>query len=121
RVSASVYLERIARHDEYIQVAIRRIIRRLRTAALDAHGLIEATQQLVHDWCKQNPEISCSMDLDESCNRLPETISIVIFRIIQEALTNISRHAQASRVDIYLKNKDQGLFVRVKDNGLGIQ
>ena len=121
RASASVYLERIAKHAEYIQVAIRRIIRRLRPAALDAHGLIEAIQQLVHDWCNQNPEINCSMDLDESCNRLPETISIVIFRIIQEALTNISRHAQARHVDIYLKHKNQGLFIRIKDDGLGIK
>jgi len=118
---ATTYLERIARNAEYIQTAIKRIIKRLRPAALDAHGLIEAIQQLIHDWCKQNPEINCSMDLDESCNRLPETISIVIFRIIQEALTNISRHAQARRVDIYLKNKNQGLFVRIKDDGLGIQ
>lgn len=120
RVSASVYLERIAKHAEYIQIAIKRIIRRLRPAALDAHGLVEAIQQLVHDWCKQNPEIDCSMDLDESCNRLPETISIVIFRIIQEALTNISRHAQASHVHIFLKNKNQELLVRIKDDGLGI-
>ena len=121
RASASIYLERIARHAEYIQIAIKRIIRRLRPVALDAHGLIEAIQQLVGDWYKQNPDIDCNMDLDESCNRLPETINIVIFRIIQEALTNISKHAHASHVDIYLKNKNQGLSLCIKDDGLGIK
>lgn len=117
--TASIYLERITRHAEYIQVAIRRIIKQLRPVALDAHGLIEALQYLIQDWSKQNPAIDYKADLDQGCNRLPESISIVIYRIVQEALTNISKHADAHQVDINLNWKRHGLVLRVQDDGTG--
>lgn len=120
-VTASTHLERIARHAEYIQIAIRRIIKRLRPAALDAHGLVEALQQLIQDWGKQNPQIDCRINLDHACNRLPEPVSIVIYRIVQEALTNISKHACAQLVDISLVEKSRGLMLRIKDDGIGIR
>lgn len=121
RATASAYLERIARHAEYIQIAIRRIIKQLRPVALDAHGLIEALQHLIQDWGRQNPQIDCRTSLDQACNRLPEAISIVLYRIVQEALTNISKHACAQRVDISLVGKSHGLMLRIKDDGIGFQ
>jgi signal transduction histidine kinase len=119
RGEASIYLDRIVRHAEYIQIAIRRIIKQLRPAALDSHGLVEALQQLIHDWQKQNPQIGCIYNLDQSCNRLPEAISIVLYRIVQEALTNISKHAHASKVEIELVKKRQNLMLKIKDDGIG--
>ncbi|HEY8354125.1 MAG TPA: histidine kinase [Methylophilaceae bacterium] len=117
--TASVYLERIVRHAEYIQIAIRRIIKQLRPAALDAHGLVEALQQLIQDWSRQNAQIACKTSLDQSCNRLPEAVSIVVYRIVQEALTNISKHACAHRVEIDLKRKHHQLMLRIRDDGIG--
>jgi signal transduction histidine kinase len=52
-------------------------------------------------------------------DRLPAEVEIAVFRVVQEAITNIARHAQASEVDILLTKKDGWLVVRVEDNGVG--
>ncbi len=51
--------------------------------------------------------------------RLPPEVEIVVFRVVQEAITNIARHAQASEVCISLIKNDAYLNVRVEDNGVG--
>lgn len=121
--TATVHLTRIAKHAEHIQTAIKRIIKRLRPAALDAHGLVEAIQLLAQDWRSRNPDIDCKLTLDKSCGQLPEPISIIIYRIVQEALTNISRHSQAHHVSIDINQQDLAghLLVRIKDDGIGFQ
>ncbi|CAG0997875.1 two-component system, NarL family, sensor histidine kinase UhpB [Methylophilaceae bacterium] len=123
--AAGIHAERIARHAEHIQAAIKRIIKRLRPAALDAHGLTEAVRCLARDWRKQNPDIRCDLELDESCSNLPEFIGIITYRIVQEALTNIARHARASRVNILIQRiQPDGtpcLLVQIQDNGIGFE
>jgi signal transduction histidine kinase len=52
--------------------------------------------------------------------RLDRDVSTTVFRILQEALTNIARHAEATRVSVSLTEKDNRLFLTVKDNGRGI-
>jgi signal transduction histidine kinase len=51
--------------------------------------------------------------------RLPAEVEIAVFRVVQEAITNIARHAQASKADILLAQKNGRLIVRVEDNGVG--
>jgi two-component system sensor histidine kinase DegS len=63
--------------------------------------------------------IYCKFKLVGNPVRLPPTTEIAVYRIVQEALTNIRKHAQASRVNLCLKFKDEGLSVEVRDNGKG--
>jgi len=54
-------------------------------------------------------------------DKISDTVrATAIFRIVQEALTNVMRHAAASRVDVSLKKKGHNLIVEVRDNGIGI-
>lgn len=119
-----IHASRIIAHAEHIQLAIKGLIRKLRPAALDAHGLIAALHQLTHEWKMQNPDISCQVQLDESCKHLPEHISIVAYRFAQEGLTNIARHASAKHVSIRLSQVVQQqvntLCMEVADDGIGI-
>lgn len=123
--NAAEHAMRIAHHTGYIQTAVRRIINRLRPAALDAHGLVEAVYQLVRTWREQNPGTICHLELDESCSRLPDNLSIVMYRLIQEALTNIARHAQATEVWIIMHriNLPTGrkISIVIHDDGIGFK
>ena len=53
-------------------------------------------------------------------NDLPEEIGISLFRILQEALTNVLKHARASKVKVNLNNMDSGVLLSIKDNGRGM-
>ncbi|WP_334107582.1 histidine kinase [Methylobacillus sp.] len=117
------FAKRISSHVEHIQQAVRGLIHRLRPMALDAHGLVEAIEQLVKEWKKQHLDIDCQLALDKPCPNLPEKTSIVIYRIVQESLTNIARHAHANHVSIKL-TRIRGILsdilnIEIKDDGVG--
>lgn len=108
--------------DERLLAAItslRRIAANLRPRALDEGGLYFALQGLRREFCERH-QISCELFADEPDLRLDDTTSTAIFRIVQEALTNIARHAQANAVTINLYKVDQHLLLTIKDNGRGI-
>jgi two-component system sensor histidine kinase UhpB len=76
-------------------------------------------------WQLRHPKIKLQYDVQlKSLPTLSETISIATYRIIQECLTNISRHAKAKHVDIYVeyqsKNKSNRLiYINIHDDGIG--
>lgn len=115
---------RLASNTQHVQQSIRALIKNLRPLALDSLGLIGAVEQLVSDWKKLNPLMSCHLQLDISGYRLNEDINIVAFRVVQEALTNITRHAHASEVSINIQVINQEtapiLQIEVIDNGKGM-
>ena len=121
---ANVIAVRIASNTQHVQQSIRVLIKHLRPPALDSLGLIGAVERLVNDWQKLNPKVECHLHLDTSDYVLHEDINIVAFRVVQEALTNITRHAQASEiwVDIHIVTRQGAslLQIEIRDNGLGM-
>ncbi|PKO26149.1 MAG: two-component sensor histidine kinase [Betaproteobacteria bacterium HGW-Betaproteobacteria-8] len=114
--------ERIGLHAEHVQKAIKNLLHRLRPVALDEYGLTDAIRHLVKEWRKQHPEISCRCSLDGNCVDLPDIINVTAYRIVQEALTNISRHADATTVLVHIGFSPEDhdmLQVKVHDNGKG--
>jgi two-component system sensor histidine kinase/response regulator len=99
--------------------AVRRIASELRPSVLDDLGLGAAIE-----WQGQQFQwrtgIVCVCDCSLENVELTEGQTTTIFRIFQEALTNILRHAQATRVDITLKKEDDELVLTIRDNGRGI-
>lgn len=93
---------------------VRRIVEGLRPAALDDLGLVEAVHQLAGR--SRSPEVEVVAD---ALPRLPAAVEVAAYRIVQEALTNASRHAQASRVTVDLAMTPGGLTVTITDNGTG--
>ena len=98
---------------------VRKISTTLRPAILDDFGLFAAMQ-----WQAQNFEsrsgIQCRLSLPASEVELDQQRVTGIFRIFQETLTNIARHANATVVNISLRNETEGLILEVGDNGRGI-
>ncbi|MFP5390580.1 MAG: histidine kinase [Gammaproteobacteria bacterium] len=99
--------------------SLRRIATNLRPRALDEGGLYFALQGLRDEFVKRHG-ISFSLFADEDELRLNDALSTNIFRIVQEALTNIARHANASHVTLYLYRSDHQLLLSIRDDGCGI-
>ncbi len=112
------------------------MIPRLRPLALDRFGLADAVDDMVADWRVQQPAMHFEAQLAGVPDALPEPIATAAYRIVQEAVTNTIRHAQATRVAIQigvaagLDSTDQrqidgadahsGIRIIVADNGRGL-
>ncbi len=104
--------------DETI-VGLRRLISELRPAVLDHLGLIAALQWQAEEFHRRTG-IACFFESPLEKVELGPTGATAIFRIVQEALTNVGRHAQATEVTIRLDEEGQELRLTVEDNGKGI-
>jgi len=107
----------------------RRMMRQLRPAILDEFGLISALQDMIDDWNTRHEEAFCHFEFKGKLNELGEEVNISIYRVVQESLTNIVKHAKASDVTVCLnrlaKDEDDdalreiGIQLLIKDNGIG--
>jgi signal transduction histidine kinase len=96
------------------------ISRNLRPSALDTFGLVAAIENEAHEF-SQRTGVICTFDnLDEGITVSAHT-AITLFRIFQEALANITKHAAASHVTISVTNKAECVDLMVHDNGRGIR
>jgi len=99
---------------------LRHICGTLRPPTIDNLGLGAALQSYLHDW-HQRTGIEFSMELDGNLNRLPEPIELSIFRIVQEGLNNVWRHADASHVTVELRHTSpRALMISIQDDGKGL-
>ena len=96
----------------------RRIASDLRPLVLDDLGFVAATRWLVTN-VEQRYGIRCHVAFRPADPPLVEPYATAVFRIVQEALTNIARHAQASRADITVACSDREILLRISDNGIG--
>jgi PAS domain S-box-containing protein len=108
----------------HIYDVVHSIIRQLRPSALDHLGLSETLRDTVAAWGERHPDIACDLRLEGTLEGLGETINITVYRIVQECLTNVARHAVATRSDILVArcgDHQRGDVVRVivRDNGKG--
>ncbi len=99
---------------------VRDISARLRPGALDYLGLIPAIEWLVEQF-RRNSRVQCEVSLPQSQLMIDEARSTVLFRVLQEALTNTARHAHARNVKISLSETDDEFVMTVGDDGVGIQ
>lgn len=99
---------------------VRRILRRLRPSLLDQIGLADSLREMIGTWRMHHPETKCDLVLHGPFEDLSEIANITLYRTVQEALTNISSHADASRVSIGLRCEPDCIRLSVDDNGKGI-
>ena len=110
----------IANADRVYEV-LRGLIRQLRPVGLDELGLAAALENCANEWRLRLPatqiEMVCGADLDA----LAETRALVLFRLVQEALTNVARHSSATRVKIEISRAASapGIDISIADNGRG--
>jgi len=121
--TANPLLERLVESGEIVQSAInsvQRIATDLRPGALDTLGLAAALEQETQRF-QERTAIACNLKLPDTKLQLTRDASTVVFRIFQEALTNVGRHAHATSVVITLNPEPNRLVLCVEDNGQGIR
>ncbi len=107
--------------------AMRRVAADLRPVMLDDLGLIAAVEWLTEEFGRRTGiAVSCKFDVcdPDCCNdedyMLDKALSTAAFRIVQECLTNVGRHAKASKVEVMLKCSNERLMLQVLDDGKGM-
>ena len=99
---------------------LRRICGDLRPPTIDSFGLGAAIQSLARQW-RERTGIEVSVNVEEHVGRLPESLELSIFRIVQEGLNNIWKHAAATEAMVTLQpTSPRRLLVTIEDNGKGL-
>jgi len=115
----SAKVHEIERFVNRIIRTVRKISTELRPGILDELGVAAALEWMAKDF-QNRTGIDCKVTI-RAVDAIPDTVrDTAIFRIVQEALTNVMRHAAASQVNVSLEKKDDTLIVEVRDNGIGI-
>lgn len=115
--------ERLARLDEHLDAGIalkRRIIDNLRPPLLEMLGLVAALRTLGEEFARDAPE-TLAMDLPATDVAVPPAPALALYRIAQEALTNIRKHAHARQVTLALRALDGALELEIGDDGQGFR
>lgn len=112
-------LQELSRSVDGLVNSVRRISTSLRPEVLDELGLAEAIKWYSEQISRQS-KIKCSVRISTQKIRLNDKMLTVLFRIFQEALTNVVRHSGANKAEISLTQRDGKVTLTVKDNGIGI-
>lgn len=122
RESATAIIEVAAR----IKGMVHGILQRLRPAVIDRLGLEAALRELEGAFRQRNPRTACSFGIEPAARELKGDLAIAVYRVVQEGLTNVARHAQATHVSIDTSvtekaaaNSSAVLTVILRDNGEG--
>lgn len=111
---------------DHVHSVVSDMIRRLRPVGLDELGLLAAIEHCVDQWRARLPQTRFALSVQGDFDHLPEAQALTLYRLIQEGLTNIYKHAQARRVDILLQrcpatiDRGEQLLLRVTDDGRGM-
>lgn len=114
--------DRIASSADHAYAAAGAIVRRLRPPALDDLGLCAALEACVARWRQSHPQLVMRLAVHGDIDALPESLGLVVYRLVQEGLTNCVRHANASRLQIdvtHEPDKEDALRVVLQDDGRG--
>lgn len=109
----------IAQEAARLYDAMHGLIPRLMPMSLDTLGLADTLENLVRDWQRRNPAVRLSVQHDLSAHLGP-SVTLAIYRVVQEGLINALRHARASQVAITVTSDQRRILVTVEDDGVGM-
>ena len=96
------------------------MMQRLRPSVLDNFGLVAAIDEELGSWKARHSTVDCRFEKRGNLQHLGEQINISLYRIVQESLTNIAKHAAANHVVLLLSRGDGMIVLNIKDNGQGM-
>lgn len=112
-------LETMAEALDRCMASVRRITTELEPALLRTLGLGASIEWLADEFSKKS-NVNCTLEVRALDNSIPRKVAICFFRVCQEALTNVLKHADATQVSVTLIRDDDTLLLEVTDNGKGI-
>jgi signal transduction histidine kinase len=112
-------VKRIADSAQHLSQMTRQMLHRLRPPALDSMGLEQALMSLCDNWQNSTQNL-CELKTSALPEGLNDYACVTVYRIVQEALTNVTRHANAKHVRVQLTLDTQGLNLNIEDDGQGM-
>ncbi len=100
---------------------VRKICSELRPLSLDALGIAATISWLSREFRQNHPHIDFKREISVNENEIPDPLKTVIYRIIQEALSNVAKHSGATGVFLSLRRIGNRLVLEIKDNGQGFE
>ena len=122
-IPTTTLFERLqALHDQSYEifVKIRRLAQDLHPPVLDALGLKVAMQTYCEEFTRRT-KLPVTIEIEDAIPALPDVYNITLYRALQESLTNVIKHAQASQVWVALNVEDQTISLTIQDNGRGFE
>ena len=113
-------LESLHQQSYEMFVKIRRLAHDLRPPVLDTLGLKRSLETYCHDFTNRT-HLPIALEIDPDLPEFIDMYNVILYRILQESLTNVAKHAQASRVWVELSVEDDTINLIVQDNGRGLQ
>jgi two-component system sensor histidine kinase UhpB len=110
---------------DHLEGVVRDMVRRLRPPGLDELGLPAALENCVDGWRRRLPAVEFTIAVAEDIVELDEATNITLYRLVQEGLTNVAKHARATRVNIVMQQRaatpagTPEVVLTVQDNGVG--
>ncbi|MET0071323.1 MAG: sensor histidine kinase [Candidatus Thiodiazotropha sp.] len=98
---------------------LRSMLKRLRPGGLDELSFLDALQELMESWQQRHTSTDLSYRIQGDFSLNDEAVQLTLYRVLQECLTNISRHAGATEVRVYLEESETAYSLQVTDNGKG--
>ncbi len=117
---AQTHVDQVQQVLQQLEHEMRKTIRDLRPPVLDALGLVPSLRRAVEDFARANA-MPASFDVYGTPYRLQGDAEIVIYRVLQEALNNVARHARARHVSVDLNFEDQHIHLAIRDDGRGFE
>jgi hypothetical protein len=110
----------------HIYDVVHNMITRLRPSPLDDLGLVPTLEESISAWRQRQPEIDFSLSVSGDLTDLSESLNMTVFRVVQEAITNAVRHAEAKRIYITVANQSEvtgksELMIIIQDDGKGME
>jgi signal transduction histidine kinase len=100
-------------------VELRRVMTNLRPSQLDDLGLVPTLRWYLKEHAERHPELRVNLEAGRLTRHLPAGAETVLFRVVQEALSNVVRHAHASQVTVKLTQEQNSVRLEVRDDGIG--
>jgi two-component system sensor histidine kinase UhpB len=109
---------------DHVQETVREVVRKLRPPGLDELGLPAALENCVDGWRKRLPSVRFELVAPAECLPWGEAVNMALYRVVQESLTNVAKHASATHVRISLEQAEAQsgigpVVLRVSDDGVG--
>lgn len=122
KVSKNALIEKLQKTNQYVDQGIqyqRHIVQELHPAMLSTFGFWPAFTSLIEDAAARN-RWTLTLNLPDQTTQLNETISLIVYRIVQETLNNANKYAKATTIDVHLMIDTDFLKLEITDNGVGM-
>jgi len=117
--TAKTSAKEISSVTQQMMLMVQDLLQRLRPRIIDELGVGLALGELVHNWRQKNRSVNVNCMVGKDVGSIDDSVAITAYRVVQESLTNIAKHAQAKNVDIEVVQDNKEIHIKIKDDGVG--